>query len=311
MEMAEALPQPVARGEGLGNSFLIFEELSQSQVALLQSAADPLCGRNYDGLLVVQNPQSDPASSGGSSASQSTLAVQVINRDGSDGGICLNGLRVVAMWTGEAEGVLCMAGKHVPWRRMAMPAVLQPMPSVNGLGETERLGNGLNAAEQIELHLPAECLTASLWQPKPMEVLGQPAWAVDFWNPHCVIETSEPKSAHLPAFARAARERTDLFPKGVNVEVVRFADAKMRVDERGVGETQACGSGAVAAAVAIWSKDRALGVGQPGSAASAAEERQNGPLTVQMPGGNLTIERSADGGIRLTGGATVTGFGGN
>jgi len=257
---------------------LLYHELDELQLVWLREAASTICREKYDGLLVIQSlPQ------------PGELAVQVINRDGSNGGTCLNGLRVVALWSGEADGVLHMDGKQVPWRRMAMPAIFDPEVDPRVIDD------------HIELHLLADLLPATLWQPTPISVAGRAAWAVDFWNPHCVIEVEDPQAVDLTALAKEARLHTDLFPNGANVEVVNFDRAEMRVDERGVGETQACGSGAVAVAVAIWGRRQA-------AVTQAADGGTRQPLLVQMPGGNLTLERPSSGGIRLAGGATVTCF---
>lgn len=274
----EPLPQPIADGEGLGNRFLLYHQLEDFQLAWLQEAAPNICREQYDGLLVIE-PRQQPGE----------LAVQVINRDGSDGGVCLNGLRVVALWSGEADGVLHMAGKQLPWRRMAMPAIFDPNVDPRVLDD------------HIDLHLLPHTLPDSLWQPHPLQVAGHSAWAVGFWNPHCVVEVDDPSTVDLSSIAAQARQRADLFPNGANVEVVNFNQAQMRVDERGVGETQACGSGAVAVAVAIWSCHRA-------AVTQAADGGSRQPLLVQMPGGNLTLERPTSGGIRLAGAATVSCF---
>ncbi len=302
-------PLVIASGEGLGNSFWLASAAEvRASIREEDEVADaPTTGAatsigDYarywcrgdlarDGLLLIHD------------AVEGVQRVEVYNRDGSDGGTCLNGLRVVALWTGAAEGCLEMAGRRIPWRRMAMPAMLDP---------EQDEGLALNPGEElIELLLSAETLPKEMWQPQSLEVMGLPAYAVQFWNPHCVIDTPEPTSLYLPAFAKAARERTDLFPEGVNIEIVRFADLTMRVDERGVGETQACGSGAVAVAIATWARDRELGVPDSAGGSAAPVEGEQQPLTVRMPGGNLSLERTSDGGIRLVGGATVSRFDGN
>lgn len=281
-------PLVIAAGEGLGNNFWLASAVEIAATGVGASdLAKQVCAEPHprDGLLLVHEPAEAQCGFDGKRIER--RRIEVFNRDGSDGGTCLNGLRVVAKWLGGDYGELEMAGRRVPWRRHG---------------------------GHVELHLSVDTLKPTLWQPQQLEVMGLPALAVDFWNPHCVIDTPEPRAIYLPAFAAAARERKDLFPDGVNVEVVRLADLSMRVDERGVGETQACGSGAVAVAVAVWS-----GLLDPGSNlrtldgtkedADLAEKSANREaLTVQMPGGNLSLSRAPDGGILLRGDATATSF---
>lgn len=94
-------------------------------------------------------------------------------------------------------------------------------------------------------------------------------------NPHCVVALGEGEavgSAPLDAIARAV-DAAGAFPEGVNVEVCErtgIREIRVRVRERGVGETRACGTGASAAAVALL---------PPGE-----------PVTVHLPGGSLRVE---------------------
>jgi diaminopimelate epimerase len=87
-----------------------------------------------------------------------------------------------------------------------------------------------------------------------------------------------------------------LFPEGVNVEVINVlepgAHIRMRVHERGVGETRSCGTGAVAAAYA----------------ALTASGADTGTVTVDVPGGRLSV-RIADGTTVLTGPAVLVAEG--
>lgn len=242
-------------GDGCGNRFLLArgEELEDSaQARGLQSGelAAVLCcaGDGVDGILVVDGEFN-------------ALDVRVVNRDGSDGGGCLNGLRVAAVWTRMEGGLLRMAGKEVVWHR-------------------ERHGAAL------ELPFDAAAL--------PIHPLENPCTgdAVEFWNPHAVfaIDVVDLDLFPLARFAAEVRSDVERFPESVNVSVVaRTAPDRLRarVDERGVGETAACGSGAVAIAATVW--------------------RADGParLEVQMTGGELDLERLPGGRTGLRGAARV------
>jgi diaminopimelate epimerase len=97
-------------------------------------------------------------------------------------------------------------------------------------------------------------------------------------NPHCVIQVDDPAEIDLPAVGGAI-ERHRLFPNRVNVEFIHpeaDGSVRMRVWERGVGETQACGTGATAV-----------------GAASVRLGLASSPVTVRLLGGDLVIEVEA------------------
>jgi len=242
-------------GDGCGNRFLLVREseaLAAGEAPV--SLAQRLCGGTYDGLLVL-----GPSSSG-------VLSVQILNPDGTDGGACLNGLRVAACFTAADRGRLQMAGRVVNWRRVA---------------------------SGFELHLPnvlADLEVEDFTLPD-----GRAGFAVSFWNPHAVFafdaeaEECSLRDFDLESFAAAVRHNAKRFPDGVNVEVVeglgRSEGMQMRVSERGVGETAACGSGALAVASTAW-----FGGAGP-------------RISLGMAGGRLEIERATDGSVRLRGAA--------
>jgi diaminopimelate epimerase len=125
----------------------------------------------------------------------------------------------------------------------------------------------------------------------PQENLGAPDPGVDYrfvstGNPHCVLTVDDPEAFALsetgPRLEVHAR-----FPERTNVEAVAPLDRhrlRMRVWERGVGETQACGSGACAAAVA-----------------AIVDGHCQSPVTVEMPGGSVEVGVDDALGLTLTG----------
>ena len=107
-------------------------------------------------------------------------------------------------------------------------------------------------------------------------------------NPHCVIFVPDLVSYDVTGVGELLGGDKTLFPEGVNVEFVQVIDGthlKLRVIERGTGETLACGTGACAAAVAAI---------RSGYCDADAE------ISVRLPGGELVI-RYADGTVYLTG----------
>lgn len=246
---------PLRSGDGCGNSFVLVAMTDLQggpweSAALWPALAQRACAQGVDGLLMLGEEQADGA-----------LPVRIVNRDGSDGGACLNGLRVAACAGGRARGVFLMAGRRVPWRREAAGVFTLDLGSL------------------AEARL------------RPVSVAGRDGVAVDFWNPHVVFAVGEPGDFPLSDLAAACAARPDFFPQGVNVEIVNDWGAdplRARVCERGVGETLACGSGAVAVALAAWQRGR------------------QGPLAVRMPGGILRLRRTLDGVVELAGEAGVS-----
>ncbi len=146
-------------------------------------------------------------------------------------------------------------------------------------------------------------MSASAWDPwslggESKAVLSAGTFTglrVDVGNPHlvCFVE----QDADLAALDLTCAPEFDasVFPDGVNIEfvVAQAADrVRMRVYERGVGETRSCGTGTVAVAAAV----RAAGGGRAGS------------VTVEVPGGVVQVDLS-DGGATLTGPAVIVASG--
>ena len=112
---------------------------------------------------------------------------------------------------------------------------------------------------------------------------------VSMGNPHCVIFV-EKLDDELVLGCGPKLERHDLFPNRINVEFVEILSrsaVRMRVWERGSGETMACGSGAAAAAVA-----------------GVVNKRTDRSVVVHLNGGDLRIDWAHDGPVYMSGSAT-------
>ncbi|WP_130919574.1 diaminopimelate epimerase [Nocardia cyriacigeorgica] len=187
------------------------------------------------------------------------------NADGSIAEMCGNGVRVFAHYLA-ASGLETRAEFVVGSRAGARPVTVHAAGPVDGevtvaMGEVRELGEST--------------ATVAGW--------GYSGIGIDVGNPHlaCV-------DPGLTADALAKLDLTvapgydpDLFPQGVNIELVTALDATgavdMRVYERGVGETRSCGTGTVAAAAA------ALAAG----GFRIAED--TGEVTVRVPGGEVSV----------------------
>ena len=127
----------------------------------------------------------------------------------------------------------------------------------------------------------------------PLEVDGKtyPVWGVGVGNPHCVVFRDAIDDLNLSVIGPRF-EHHALFPEGVNTEFVRVVSPtslRVRVWERGNGETMACGTGACAAVAAAVEK----GLCQAGT-----------DISVSLPGGVLTVNYTPER-VLLTGGAEI------
>ncbi len=149
------------------------------------------------------------------------------------------------------------------------------------------MGAAALAAEDIPTTLEGEKIVS-----RPVEIGGR-EWnitLVSMGNPHCVV-FAEPERLDLEKIGPLF-ENSPLFPERINTEfvrVIRANELKMRVWERGSGETWACGTGACAAAVAAVLNGYA---------------DMNTPVTVHLRGGDLTITYTGDT-VFMEGGATL------
>jgi diaminopimelate epimerase len=120
-------------------------------------------------------------------------------------------------------------------------------------------------------------------------------WPATGWsmgNPHLVVADDDLALDDVDLTAPPALDPPAAYPDGVNVEIVEPtgpARIRMRVHERGVGETRSCGTGAAAAAVAVM--------------AARGERTTYG---VDVPGGRLTVTWRGDGDVLLAGPAVLT-----
>ena len=150
------------------------------------------------------------------------------------------------------------------------------------------MGDAILTPEEIPVKLPGERVVG-----RNVEVAGgiYEVTCVSMGNPHCVIFCEDPDDLDLPEIGPLF-EHDPLFPQGVNTEFIQVLDdhtLKMRVWERGSGETMACGTGACASAVA------AILCGH----CPAGEE-----ILVRLRGGDLTI-RVEDSRVWMTGEAVT------
>jgi diaminopimelate epimerase len=191
------------------------------------------------------------------------VAVRVWNLDGSIAEVSGNGTRIAVAWAAERLG----RRELTVWTDA-------------GPGRARVLDDGRIAVTMG---------TASLEGPQYVPVGEAPGPAhrfVSIGNPHMVLDVDD--LASYPLETEGPRlEHHAWFPERTNVEAIRVLDPhrlELRVWERGVGETQACGSGAVASAVAAVSSGRC-----------------SSPVVVLMPGGQVEVEITDELAVQLIG----------
>jgi diaminopimelate epimerase len=255
-----------AKGHGTGNDFLILPDPDGAMGVppdLVARLCDRRTGLGADGILRVVRAHAAGDAVPGGAAGPAEWFMDYRNADGSVAEMCGNGIRVFARYLldhGLAEG---------PELALATRAGLRLVRAEPGGEYTVDMG-----APVVGGHAAAE--------------IGSGRYdglAVSLGNPHLACVVDRPV-AEFDLTAAPAVDH-ELFPDGVNVEVVRILGERhleMRVHERGSGETMSCGTGAVAAAVA-----GAAAAAAAAESGSNGQPRLTGAWTVQVPGGTLTV----------------------
>lgn len=266
--------------QAAGNDYVYIEALNapvENPGALSRRISDRHFGVGSDGLVLICPP---------TDAAAADFRMRMFNSDGTEAEMCGNAIRCVGKYVydnglfhGDTVRIETLAGLRV--LRLAV---------VDGKVSAVTVDMGAPVLKPELVPVDA-CGDAFIDQ--PVEVLGR-TWgitAVSVGNPHAVIFTTGIDELDLPAMGPHF-EHHPLFPRRTNTEFVEVLDrgtVKMRVWERGAGETLACGTGASATAVACVLTGRT--------------ERR---VHVLLRGGELFIEwDEATNHVFMTGGATV------
>lgn len=265
------------KGHGAENDFVIIEDVDavfDPGAAWVAAVCDRRAGIGADGLLRVVPTKAVPGYE--ADAGQADWFMDYRNADGSIVQMCGNGVRVFARYL--VEQGLAEPGRFGIATRSGVKSVVVPE---DGGDITVGMGRAVWPEDRAEVLVDGEWL---------------PSVNVDMGNPHAVVFVSDVAQAgpltQLPRLRPA-----EVYPEGVNVEFVAERGPRqidMRVFERGVGETRACGTGACAAMVAAARRDGAA----PGTA-----------YEVRLPGGVLSIVEHEDGEIEMTGPAVLVARG--
>ncbi|MDR2707446.1 MAG: diaminopimelate epimerase [Nitrososphaerota archaeon] len=247
---------------GLGNDYVVIDnrhEKLDDQAA--STLAKKLCTRRFsigaDGLLLVYNSKI------------ADVKMRIFNLDGSEAEMCGNGIRCFSKYCYET-GIV----KKSEFKVETLSGVKDIWLTLNGDNVVSvKVDMGLPNWERASIPMTGEgtCINCDL-------VVGEETFSVtclSMGNPHCVIFVENVDKAPVD-YLGPFMENHDAFPKRTNVgfvQVVGKDEIKVRVWERGCGETLACGTG-TCAAVAAANK-----LGKVGN-----------KVTVHLLGGDLQVE---------------------
>ncbi len=254
----------------LGNDYIVVEasqlpwELTPERI---ERICEPHFGVGSDGVLLL-SPAADEAH---------VAELRIFNPDGSEAELSGNGAREAVLYLREAGWtdadtftIVTKAGELTP--------------TITGPNEVSM---AIGRASVTSPDFPSGAANGS----GTLESAGR-QWDfqhVNVGNPQCVIDAGdEVEDLDLAAIGPAIESNTDLFPNRTNVSFIRVEGSRVRarIFERGVGETLSSGTGASGAAVAAFL----------GGAAS--------PITVELDGGELTVEISEELDLTLIGTAS-------
>jgi len=223
---------------GLGNDYVYvncFEEQITDRPALAKRISDRHFGIGSDGLICIGPSE------------RADFLMDMYNTDGSKGQMCGNGIRCVGKYVydnglTDQETITVESGGEIKTLRLNVK---------DGTVRTVQVNMGTPVLHPRMIPMVADGVD---FINRPIEVLGKEyrITAVSMGNPHAVTFLSNVDSLDLPLIGPDF-ERHPLFPERVNTEFVQVLDRhtlKMRVWERGSGETLACGTGASASVVA-------------------------------------------------------------
>ncbi len=254
---------------GIGNDYIYVDEFLYKAPADIGDAArlasDRHTGIGGDGLILIQPSQI------------ADCKMRMFNADGSEGRMCGNAIRCIARYMLERHPEIC-PGDTVRIETLSGIKIVTAQRDAEGKPSMLRADMGAPGLSPESIPV----LTATP-QDLSIEVPGfsGSGVCVSMGSPHIVFFIDSDPSELDIAHIGPAIESHSLFPERVNVEFVQTqpdGSLKMRVWERGSGETMACGTGACATAVAAMLKGR-------------TPQRT---ATVHLRGGDLIIEWNPD-----------------
>ena len=271
---SEKLKLNFTKMQSCGNDYIVFDN-RDGKITCPESIAVnyvlPHYGIGGDGIVLIET--SDVADA----------KMRIFNRDGWEAPTGGNAIRCVGKYLYE-KGIVCKNDMKIETATGVKDVKVYPFS-----GKVNTASVNLGKAELEGAKIPC------VWKEK--QIVGKKAiiggneydiTLVNVGNPHCVVFCDKVDAVNVPVVGPEF-ENCEYFPEGINTEFIRVVNKvtlKMRVWERGSGETWACGTGACAAVVAAV-------------LAGYCEKDTN--VTVKLRGGDLTVNYHSDGEVELSG----------
>ncbi|WP_300691109.1 carbamoyl-phosphate synthase large subunit [uncultured Oscillibacter sp.] len=268
---------PFTKMQTCGNDYIFLENFD-GRITCPESLCVTFCHRHYgvgaDGIILMERSET------------ADVKMRMFNSDGSEGKMAGNALRCLGKYL--YDNGFSTKGTVTVETGSGLRAVT--LYTTNGKVTSASVDMGKAALDASGLKFPiAEPQVVDY----PVRIAGRPyrITCVDMGNPHCVVFCDRVDDVDI-GFIGPRFEHAPYFPERVNTEFIRVVNPstiKMRVWERGSGETMACGTGACAAVVAAV----ANGLCEKGR-----------DITVRVKGGELIVHYT-DEGVTLTGDAKL------
>ena len=263
---------------GAGNDFVVIDlrdGATTLDADLCRALGDRHMGVGCDQILTIEAPRSTTA----------VASYRIWNSDGSLARQCGNGARCVAAWLlrdGTAKGAVFEVDSPVDTHRVTR---LPGGPLQNDLF---RIAMGVPQFAPAAVPLRG---FAQVQDQYKLEVGGETVTfgAASMGNPHAVIEVADVANARVEAIGPLLQAQQSVFPDSANIGFAQVESRdriRLRVYERGAGETLACGSGACAAAAVLMKRgrvDRDVTIALPGGELQIAWPRDDAPITMAGP----------------------------
>ena len=271
---AEKLKLNFTKMQSCGNDYIVFDN-RDGKITCPESIAVnyvvPHYGIGGDGIVLIENSEVADAK------------IRIFNRDGKEAPTGGNAIRCVGKYLYE-KGIV-----HKNDLKIEMMKGVYDVKVYSFSGKVNTASVNLGKAELAGLKIP------SVWDEEQVVdktvTIGGSEYKitlVNVGNPHCVVFCDKVDAINVKAVGPEF-ENCEYFPEGINTEFIRVVNKvtiKMRVWERGSGETWACGTGACAAVVAAV-------------LAGYCEKDTN--VTVKLRGGDLTVNYHSNGEVELLG----------
>lgn len=266
--------------QGLGNDYVYIDCINGKEPIDIKNLTNRLSNRHFgvgsDGLILLCKSK------------VADLKMRMFNSDGSEAQMCGNGIRCVAKLAYEL-GLIC---EEITTIETLSGIKTLKLNIVNGKVKTVEVDMGAPILEATKIPVSSSAKIEDKKVKAEVKVKNKKIelTCVSMGNPHAVTFVNNIKNFKVAEYGPIL-ENADIFPEKANIEFVEVVDKnniKMRVWERGSGETLACGTGACSSVVA--------------SSLNGYTERK---VNVQLLGGNLEIEWKPNNHVHMTGPAVT------